>query len=115
MFPAPHGAICAALLPHVMEANLRAARLRHPANDTVRRYDDIARLLTSDPEAKADAGIDWVRTLDVLGEMAAHGARHLIELNDTKVKLPPDVAARLTPIFSTPEVDGFDATVYELR
>jgi len=56
-----------------------------------------------------------IHSPDVLGEMAARGARHLIELNDTKVKLPPDVAARLTPIFSTPEVDGFDATVYELR
>ena len=30
-FPAPHGAICAALLPHVMAANLRALRQRAPA------------------------------------------------------------------------------------
>ena len=29
-FPAPHGAVCAALLPQVMEANLRALRQRQP-------------------------------------------------------------------------------------
>ena len=29
-FAAPHGAVCAALLPHVMEANLRAMRFRAP-------------------------------------------------------------------------------------
>ena len=32
MFPAPHGAVCAALLPHVMAANLRALREREPEN-----------------------------------------------------------------------------------
>src|SRR5262249_16681591 len=30
MFPAPHGAVCAALLPHVMAVNLRALRRRQP-------------------------------------------------------------------------------------
>ena len=29
-FPAPHGAVCAALLPHVMAANIRALRQRAP-------------------------------------------------------------------------------------
>jgi alcohol dehydrogenase class IV len=29
-FAAPHGAICAALLPHVMAANIRALRQRAP-------------------------------------------------------------------------------------
>ena len=28
MFPAPHGAVCAGLLPHVMEANVRALQAR---------------------------------------------------------------------------------------
>lgn len=56
-----------------------------------------------------------IKTPDVLGEMAAHGARHLVVLNDNPMKLPPDVAARLAPIVVTPEEDGFDATVYELR
>src|SRR5205823_8450283 len=63
MFPAPHGAVCAALLPHVMAANLRALRLRQPASETVARYEQIARLLTGDASAKAEAGIEWVHAL----------------------------------------------------
>ena len=33
MFPAPHGAVCAALLPHVMEVNVRALRARDPGGE----------------------------------------------------------------------------------
>jgi alcohol dehydrogenase class IV len=62
-FPAPHGAVCATLLPHAMEANLRALRLRQPAADALRRYEEVARLLTGSPTATAEAGIDWVRKL----------------------------------------------------
>ena len=62
-FPAPHGAVCAALLPHVMEANLRALRQRQPAADTLRRYDEVARLVTGMPTATAEAGVEWVRKL----------------------------------------------------
>ena len=35
MFPAPHGAVCAALLPHVMAANLSALRARAPASEAL--------------------------------------------------------------------------------
>lgn len=62
-FPAPHGAVCAALLPHVIEANLRALRERQPTADALRRYDEIARLLTGSPTATAPAGIEWLRKL----------------------------------------------------
>ena len=62
-FPAPHGAVCAALLPHVMEANLRALRLRQPAADALRRYEEVARLVTGSPTATPESGIDWVRQL----------------------------------------------------
>jgi len=63
MFPAPHGAICAALLPHVMEANLRASRQREPKNPAIPRYESVARLLTGKSRATADAGVEWVRKL----------------------------------------------------
>ena len=62
-FAAPHGAVCAALLGPVMETNLAAARARQPGVETVRRYTEVARLLTRDPDADADAGVRWVRTL----------------------------------------------------
>ena len=62
-FPAPHGAVCAALLPHVMEANLRALRQRQPAAEALRRYDEVARLVTGSASATAEAGVEWVSKL----------------------------------------------------
>jgi alcohol dehydrogenase class IV len=63
MFDAPHGAICAALLPHGMAINIRAARARAPEGETVRRYEAVARLLTGRPDAVAEEGVEWVREL----------------------------------------------------
>jgi len=63
MSNAPHGAICAALLPHVMEANLRALRQREPRHDALRRYEEVGRLVTGKAAANADDGVEWVRRL----------------------------------------------------
>jgi alcohol dehydrogenase class IV len=65
-FSAPHGAICAALLPYVMDANIRALRQRAPGSEALRRYDQVARLLTGQLEAKGDDGVKWV------GELTTH-------------------------------------------
>lgn len=73
MFPAPHGAVCAALLPHVMEANLRAAHERQRTGPAVRRYDEVARLLTGRPAAGARDGVRWVREL--VAELGIPGLR----------------------------------------
>lgn len=82
MFPAPHGAICAALLPHVMAMNIRALE----RNDASReRYDEVARILTGNASASALAGVDWVaglvRDLRIPG-LSAYGIsrRHTAEL-----------------------------------
>jgi alcohol dehydrogenase class IV len=64
MFPAaPHGAICAALLPHVVSTNIAALRRRTPDSGALRRYEEVARLLTGDTSATADDGVKWVRQL----------------------------------------------------
>lgn len=63
MFPAPHGAVCAVLLPHVMEANVRALTQRAPSHPALTRYGEIARLVTGKPGAVAQDGIEWVRRL----------------------------------------------------
>jgi alcohol dehydrogenase class IV len=63
MFPAPHGAVCAALLPGVMAANVRALRERAPDSPALRRYDEVARLLTGRPQATADDGVTWAAEL----------------------------------------------------
>lgn len=63
MFPAPHGAVCAALLPHAMDVNLRALRQRQPQGEALARYAEAARLLTAQVNATADDGVEWVRSL----------------------------------------------------
>lgn len=63
MFPAPHGAVCAALLPHVMATNLSALRQRQPTSAAIARYTEVARLLTGKARARADDGVAWVRQL----------------------------------------------------
>ena len=60
---APHGALCAAVLPHGMAANVAALRARAPQHPALGRYAAIARLLTGQSDARAEDGIDWVRGL----------------------------------------------------
>jgi alcohol dehydrogenase class IV len=62
-FPAPHGAICAAILPQGMEINLRALRSRLPQSTALGRYQQVARLLTGRANATADDGVRWVREI----------------------------------------------------
>jgi alcohol dehydrogenase class IV len=59
--PAPHGAICSALLAQVMSANITALQNRSFGHPALERYAVIARLLTGDLTASADAGINWVQ------------------------------------------------------
>jgi alcohol dehydrogenase class IV len=61
MVDAPHGAVCAALLAPVAEANLRALRERDPASPGLRRYAQVARLLTGRDGAPAEDAVDWLR------------------------------------------------------
>jgi alcohol dehydrogenase class IV len=63
MFEAPHGAVCAALLPHVLAVNLRAVVERTPTHPVRARFDEIAVLLTGRPDATAADGIAWVQAL----------------------------------------------------
>jgi alcohol dehydrogenase class IV len=63
MFPAPHGAVCAALLPYGIETNIRALRGRQPDGETLRRYTTIARLLTGRPQATAEDVVEWTREI----------------------------------------------------
>jgi alcohol dehydrogenase class IV len=63
MYPIPHGVACATLLPHVMETNVRALRERAPDSESLRRYDEVARILTGKINATAADGVAWVRDL----------------------------------------------------
>ncbi len=59
----PHGAICARLLPFVMEANIRAAQADPTFAPTMSRFAEVARILTGNPSAAAADGTRWVSQL----------------------------------------------------
>lgn len=63
MLHAPHGAICARLLPLVMQANLQALEARQPEHPAIQRYQEIAKLLTAEDSATAQDGIEWTSRL----------------------------------------------------
>lgn len=71
MFNAPHGAICASLLPHVMKYNVAALSDHKSKGDVRARYQEIAILLTDDPDAAIEDGVNWIEnlaeTLDIPG------------------------------------------------
>jgi alcohol dehydrogenase class IV len=62
-FGLPHGAICARLLPLVMDANIRALEESRADDRALIRYTEAARILTGNPEAGARDGVAWVRAL----------------------------------------------------
>jgi len=68
---APHGAICAALLPHVLAVNVAALRQRPVDGAGLARFDEAARLLTGRPDARAADGVAWLR--DLCAALAAPG------------------------------------------
>lgn len=63
MISAPHGSICAGLLPYVMEANVQALQNRSTTSPALTRYDEIAQLLTGKAAARAADGVMWVQGL----------------------------------------------------
>jgi alcohol dehydrogenase class IV len=76
MFAAPHGAVCAALLPAVLRINARAVAARAPDSDARARFGELAVLLTGRADASIADGTDWVaalcETLEVPG-LARYG------------------------------------------
>ena len=62
-YSAPHGAICARLLPEVMRVNARGLTERDPGNVAIVKYRELAQIVTSDPGASIMDGIDWVENL----------------------------------------------------
>jgi alcohol dehydrogenase class IV len=62
-FPAPHGAVCARLLPLVVERNILALRARAPAHPSLERYADVAKILTGSASADALDAVRWLHEL----------------------------------------------------
>ncbi len=62
-FESPHGAVCARLLPLVMEANVAALRQRAAGSAALLRYARVAQVLTGRVDASVEDGIAFVREL----------------------------------------------------
>lgn len=63
---APHGMICAAVLPHALRANIRALQKNASDSWNVRilgRFQELATIVTGSASATAEDGADWVAAL----------------------------------------------------
>ena len=63
MFPAPHGMICARLLPLVIQTNINALQDRAPDSPAIKRLNEVARILTGFPNATVGDGVTWLQEL----------------------------------------------------
>jgi alcohol dehydrogenase class IV len=78
VFDAPHGAVCAALLPAGMRTNIAALREREPRGGALERYREIGRILTNAPDAIPEDGVEWVGALTAklaIPSLASYGIR----------------------------------------
>ncbi len=62
MFPIPHGAVCACLLPAVMEINIAVISEKKLENQLL-KFNEVARILTQNNSATADDGVIWIQEM----------------------------------------------------
>lgn len=96
---APHGAICARLLPLVMEMNLRALSQRAPDSPQLARYAEVAQILTGKPGASAADGAAWVSELTAELEIPRLSA---YDLTQQDLPLMADKAAEASSMKANP-------------
>lgn len=105
MYSAPHGAVCAKLLSPVMAMNVQALRERNPGSSVLKRYDEVAQLLTGRPSAIASDGVTWVQELCralAIAPLSAYGLSGN-DLPDLVVKSIPASSMQANPIKLTPD------------
>ena len=61
MYPAPHGAVCAAVLPAGFAANVRAVRSRSP--ELLPRFTAVARAITGQSYAQPEDAVEYLQRL----------------------------------------------------
>ncbi len=103
MFAAPHGAVCARLLPFVVAANVRALQARAPDSPALARYAEVAQILTGDADATIADGVMWVQAL--CADLAAPGLATYgmteSDLADVVAKAMPSSSMKGNPIVLT--------------
>ncbi len=99
MFDAPHGAICAALLPHGLRVNIAALRAAPPNVEPLLRYTTVARILTGDNAAMPEDAAEWIASLCAdleIPPLRAYGVR------EADVPALAEQAARTSSMKSNP-------------
>jgi alcohol dehydrogenase class IV len=64
MFHLAHGAICASLLPAVIEVNIAALEQRDPNSVTIDKYQEIFQIVTGDSTVSTQTGLNWFKELN---------------------------------------------------
>jgi alcohol dehydrogenase class IV len=80
---APHGALCARLLPEVTAANIAALLVRAPDSPALSQYEELVQALTGWPTATLAEGVAWLRAL-----VAELGVPRLGDFGLTAADLP---------------------------
>jgi alcohol dehydrogenase class IV len=88
MFPIPHGEACARLLAPVTQVNVRALRARAATSPALARYDEVARILTGSPAARAEDAAAWLRDLVDEVQIPQFGAYGVTEADVPRVVEP---------------------------
>ncbi|MEL4505469.1 iron-containing alcohol dehydrogenase [Luteococcus sp. H138] len=99
MIGAPHGAICAALLPAITSANVAALTERDPQNVALERYRELARLVTGVDEVEALVG--WLSETDRVLEI---GGLAELGLTEDRIDEACDKAFRSSSMKGNPIV-----------
>jgi alcohol dehydrogenase class IV len=107
-FHAPHGVVCACLLGNVMAINTRALHARAPGGEALRRYADVAALLTGDSAAVAEHGPAWVEGLTETLRIPGLGAYGLTARDF-------DTLVQKAPLSSSMQGNPIQLTAEELR
>lgn len=99
MLNAPHGALCAAVLPHATAINIRALRERAPHYPLLGKYTRIAALLTHDPQAQAEA---CVPALTKLGASLNISTLRTLGLTQSGIPIAVERAAAASSMKANP-------------
>ena len=90
MFDAPHGAICARLLPFVIEQNILSLQMRDPTNVALRRYQEIFHIFGYEKEDLSENIDDFISYLSIfeVKPLSTYGIgrQHLQEIIGMAIK-----------------------------
>lgn len=109
---APHGMVCAALLPAAMRCNLRLVR-KQGNEAVVRRMADLAGILTARDGAAPEAGVEWIEELCATLRVKGLAALGLKEQDVPKVAAQGLKASSMRGNPVEPEQEDVEAVLRE--